>query len=457
MPEPSTSSEARAPGPLADLRVLDLTSDIAGPFTTKLLADLGADVIKVEPPGGDPARRLGPFPGDQAHPERSGLFAYLNSNKRGMVLDLDREGDRATLRRLALAGDLVVESLEPGRLAEIGLGFDALAAERPDIALVSITPFGQTGPYRGWRASELTLYAMGAEMHSVGLEDRPPLKTGGTSSLFQAGATAAVAAMGALMSARRHGIGQWVDVAIMETHLSNVDRRPSALLAYEFTKETARRNPESGEGYPSGVYPCADGYVQISSSVPMWGRVVELLGSPRALLDLKWTAATAQNDGALLAEFNEIFYGWLFERTKAQVWEEANRVNLPCAPLNTWADIATDPVLAERGFWAECDHPALGRIRMPGCASTWSGIRPNPRRPAPILGQHTEEVLAGLAVPRTPPQERSRSTPAAPSPVHGRRGQVVAASPSKAFVSSTSASRGPAPSARNCWPTSAPR
>ena len=333
-------------GPLASVRILDLTAGVAATFATKMLADLGADVVKVEFGDGDPARLLGPFPAGVADAEASLLFAYLNTNKGGIRLDPESAGDRTELRRLALGSDLVVESLPPGRLTELGIGFESLRSERLDLPVVSITPFGQTGPYRDWRASELVLYAMGAEMHSVGLDDRPPLKTGGTSSLFQAGAMAATGAMGALLSARRHGIAQWVDVSVMETHLANVDRRPSALLAYQFTGKIARRNPESGEGFPTGVYPCADGYVQISSSVPMWNRVVEMIGDP-ALQDPKWTAPTAQNDPALLAEFNTIFYAWLFDRTKAQVWDEANRVRLPCAPLNTWQDLYADTVLEE--------------------------------------------------------------------------------------------------------------
>ncbi len=388
-------------GPLTDVRVIDLTSLIAGPYCTKLLADHGADVIKIEPPGtGDPARRLGPFAGDDPNIEKSGLFAYLNTNKRGITLNLESEGGRDCLRRLVATADLVVESFVPGVMAGLGLDYVALRALRPGIVLVSISNFGQTGPYRHFTGSELTLHAMGAEMHSVGIETREPLKQGGSSSLFQAGAMAAVGAMAGLSSARLQGIGQWVDVAIMETHLASADRRVPALLAYQFSGRLTERVAESGEGFPGGVYVCADGYVDLFGGVSYWSRVVEMLGNPPQLLDPKWTQPGAQADADLRDEFHETFYEWLFARSKSEVFEAAHAARVPCAPLFTMEDVLNDPGFAARGVWEEVDHPVMGRVRMPSRPMLWSKTPWSIRRAAPLLGQHTVEVLKAAGYSR---------------------------------------------------------
>ncbi|MCC6416907.1 MAG: CoA transferase, partial [Gemmataceae bacterium] len=210
---------------LAGFRVLDLTRALTGPFATRYLADLGADVIKIEPPGGEPGRALGPFKDDVPGPERSGTFFLLNLNKRSVVLALKSEHGRDTFLRLTATADLVVESFRPGVLAELGLGYEALRAAHPRVVLLSISNFGQTGPYRDFKGSETVLYGMGAEMYSVGLADREPLKMGGTVALFQAGAAAAVAAVAGLAAARRHGVGQWIDFSVYEAMTSSVDRR----------------------------------------------------------------------------------------------------------------------------------------------------------------------------------------------------------------------------------------
>ena len=176
---------------LSHIKVLDFTQHLAGPYCTKLMADQGADVIKVERPGiGDVARRAGPFPGDAPHPEKSGLFLHLNTNKRGITLDLAAESGRDIARQLAAEADLVVESFRPGAMASFGLDYQALKAVNPDLVMTSISNFGQTGPYRDYRGSDIIFYAMGGEMSATGLPEREPLKLGPNSTLYQAGAAA---------------------------------------------------------------------------------------------------------------------------------------------------------------------------------------------------------------------------------------------------------------------------
>ena len=249
-------------GALSDLRVLDFTHYIAGPYATKLLADHGADVLKVERVGdGDGARRIGPFPGDVPHPEKSGMFLHLNTNKRSFTLNLNSRRAQSIVKQLVEDVDVVVESFRPGQMAKFGLDYDTLRTVNPQLVMTSISNFGQTGPYRDFRTSDLIIYGMGGEMYSTGLEDREPLKLGENVVLYQAGAIAATATMGAVFSDG----SQHVDVSLMETQVGSIDRRMSMLLAYQYNGEISRRSATAtAGGYPNGVFICLDGYVQIA-------------------------------------------------------------------------------------------------------------------------------------------------------------------------------------------------
>jgi crotonobetainyl-CoA:carnitine CoA-transferase CaiB-like acyl-CoA transferase len=220
---------------LSDVKVLDLTWHIAGPYCTKLLADFGADVIKIERPGeGDPARKMGPFPHGKAHPERCGLFLHLNTNKKGITLNLKSHKGRKIFKELVKFVDIVVESFSPRVMPSLGLSYENLKRVNPSLVMTSISNFGHNGPYRDFKASEIVEYAMGGEMYSTGIEGREPLKLGGNVVQYQAGTIAAVATMGALFAARYQGVGQHVDVSIMETQAGTVDRRLQHLLAYAY-------------------------------------------------------------------------------------------------------------------------------------------------------------------------------------------------------------------------------
>ena len=391
MPEPSTTADTL----LADLTVLDFTHHIAGPYATKHFADYGANVIKVErPTSGDGARRLGPFAGDQPHLEKSGLFLYLNTNKRSLTLDLTTPQGRDIALGLARTADLVVENFRPGVVERLGLGYATLAAANPALVMVSLSNFGQTGPYRDDRGTEMTLYAMGGEMYALGQPDRSPVNQYPFATLVQAGAAAALAAMGGLAKSAVSGVGTWADVSIMEAQAASQDRRVATLVAYQFSGLVSGRVLSWGMGYPVGVYPCADGYIEITGAY-QWDRVVRMLGNPDQFADPKWRAPTAAMDPALQAEFEAFFYPWLLERTKLDIWKAAQAAHVLCGPLYTMEDVADDPVLTSRGLWAEVDHPAMGRVKLPGrpfiTDPPWSL-----RRPAPLLGQHTDEILGEI-------------------------------------------------------------
>jgi crotonobetainyl-CoA:carnitine CoA-transferase CaiB-like acyl-CoA transferase len=412
-------------GPLAGVTVLDLTQYIVGPYATKLLADYGADVIKVEPPQGDAARRLGPFLKDEPHPERSGTFLYLNANKRSVVLDLQQDAGRQGFLQLLDSADIIVESFRPGVLDALGIAWELIHARRPDLPLVSISNFGQSGPYRDYKASDLVLYGYAGEMYTIGSVDREPVKQYGTAALIEAGAAAASAICAALQVGLAQGVGQHVDFAISEAHIGGADRRHATLTGYEFAGQKTVRAGEAAAGFANGVYVCADGYVHIISGGQRLERLADMLGNPAWLADAKWSAAGAAFDRELVDEFNRHFYPWLLQRTKRDVWAEARRAKVLCGPLFTVDEVFVDPHLRERGFWQESVHPEVGPVTLPGRPFIMSESPWELRRPAPLLGEHTEEVLreAGARVAtRTSGKDRVQKSTGAPRlPLQGVR------------------------------------
>ena len=386
---------------LSDIKVLDFTQHLAGPYCTKLMADQGADMIKVERPGiGDLARRLGPYPGDVPHPEKSGLFLHLNTNKRSVTLDLTTDAGRKIALQLAAEADVVVEGFRPGAMASFGLDYQSLREVNPNLVMTSISNFGQTGPYRDFRGSDIIFYAMGGEMTGTGLADREPIKLGPNVILYQAGATASVATMGALFLAldpedgRR--MGQHVDVSIMETQVGSIDRRMSGLIAYQYTGETSSREHHGSSGYPSGIFPCEDGYFALAGSRVYFPRAVRMLGGPEALQDPKWYTPQAQSDPELKEEFEQIFYPWILSRSKQQAWEAAQKARVLSAPLNTMEDLSNEPFFNSRGAFSQVDHPQAGSLKQPGRPFIMGESPWTLRRPAPLLGQHNQEVLTDL-------------------------------------------------------------
>ena len=375
-------AERQSEGALSDLRVLDLTHYIAGPYATKLLADYGADVLKVERPGsGDRARRIGPFPKDIPHPEKSGTFLHLNTNKRSMTLNLKSSEGRDIVKRLVEEVDVVVESFRPGKMASYGLDYETLRSVNPRIVMTSISNFGQTGPYKDFRASDIIIYGMGGEMYSTGLEDREPLKLGEHVVLYQAGAIAATATLGAVFADG----SQHVDVSLMETQVGSIDRRMSMLLAYQYNGEISKRTATAtAGGYPNGVFICQDGYVQIAGGRNYFERVVVMMGAPEVLLEERWYAPEAQYDPELEDEFNTYFIPWCLERTKREIWHVAQEVGVLSAPINTASDFADDSEFQKRGAFVEIEHPIAGNLTYPGRPFIMSESAWCVRRPAPL-------------------------------------------------------------------------
>ena len=387
------------PGPLDDVTILDLTHYIAGPYATKLLADYGADVIKIERPGGDPARRLGPFAGDEQHPEKSGTFFYFNTNKRSLVLDLEQARAREVFSQLLDRADVVVESFRPGALDALGIGWEFIHARRPPVPLVSISNFGQTGPYRDYRGSELVLYGFAGEMYTMGVGDREPVKMYGTAALVESGAAAATAIFAAFLVAREQGVGQHVDFSIADSHFGGNDRRHATAIGYEFSGRKSVRTAGPTIALASGVYPCADGYVEFTAASVRMDRLSEMLGNPEWLADPKWREPATAFNPQSVEEFSAYLYGWLASRTKREVWAEARRAKVLCGPLFTIADLFQDPHFRGRGFWEDVAHSEMGAFEMPGRPFIMNDSPWELRRPAPLLGQHTVEVLREMEFP----------------------------------------------------------
>ncbi|MCX6022849.1 MAG: CoA transferase, partial [Chloroflexi bacterium] len=356
-----------SPGPLSDVTVLDFTHMLAGPFCTKMLADFGAEVIKVErPQQGDPARQLGPFPDGVRNPETSATFRHLNLNKRSIMLDLATEEGVHLARELAKGVDVVVESFRPGVMERLGLDYATLSALNPKLTMVSISNFGQTGPYRDYAISEITLYALAGPMLSTGQPEREPLKLGATVSVMQTGYLAAVATMGAVYSARWKDTPQYVDFSIMEAEAGNMDRRLPYMMQYQHTGLVNKRERTAAGGYPAGVYPAADGYISLAGGRAFFPRVCRMIERPELAADPRYATPTAQSDPNAKEEFeSEVWLPWVLTHTKREVLLAGQAAGVLCGAVNTPEDTMNDPHFEFREYFQPVEHPVAGTHRFP--------------------------------------------------------------------------------------------
>lgn len=382
---------------LSDVRVLDLTWHIAGPWCTKLLADYGADVIKVERPGtGDPSRGMGPFLKDDPHPEKSGLFLYLNTNKRGVTLNFKTEAGKKILKEMIRDADILVESFSPGVMVRFGLDYQALERINPKLVMTSISNFGQTGPYRDFKSSDLISYAMGGAMNATGVPSMPPVGIARDIVLYEVGYLATVATMGAYLGACGDGIGDHVDVSVIEALNGSTDRRDCNLLTYGYTGFTTPRLDPGTFRFsigPFGSYPTTDGHVLALLGLAQWPRFAAVLGQPDLPQDPRF-----QNifDVTHAPDLDAILLEWLAPRTKQEAAEEMQNHSVGVTPVNSPEDVVRSPHWRERGFFVEIDHPVAGKLTYPGAPIDATEAKWELRRPAPLLGQHNEEVYEQL-------------------------------------------------------------
>lgn len=408
-----------AKGLLSDLEVVEYGHYISAPFCAKLLGDLGASVIKVEDPAGDIARSIGPFPGDVSHPEKSGLFLALNTSKRGVTLELDTEQGRELLLRLLDDADIFIENNAPGRLAELGLGYEVLSARNPRLVVTSVTPFGMTGPHRDYLATDLITFHMSGYAPGVlgGVDDptsEPPLRAGGHQAEFITGLSAATATMMAVAMRGKTGKGTHVDLSAQE---AMVMMPQGAVSSAAFGRGSmSRRRNDNRSSSLIAVLPTRDGFIAISPREDhQWAAWLGLMGDPDWGADERF--GTRQSRLENWSELEPLLIEWTTRQAKEDLYRRAQAAHVPAFPVNTAADLFRSRQLRSRGFFREIDHPVAGTLPYAGFPYTLSNAHLEASRPAPTLGQHNDEVLSAhrrSGVSRDFPKARSENQKALP-------------------------------------------
>jgi crotonobetainyl-CoA:carnitine CoA-transferase CaiB-like acyl-CoA transferase len=403
---------------LEGVRILEMGNLVSASYAAKLLADLGADVVKIEPSGGDEARRRGPFPKHQADPEQSGLFLYLNTNKRSVTLD--PVADRAAFLGAIAWADLLIHNYTPRQIAELGLDFAALTAHNPHLVVCAITPFGLTGPHRDYEATELTIAHGGgwAWLSPNGADDPalPPLKAGGHQADFQVGAAAATVAAAALYRALSTGVGELIDLSAQEYIAS--------ILEQNFVHYTYAGNVATRLGrrllYPWGTFQCKDGPIfLIIGEEAQWQRLVDLMGNP------EWASWEIFKDGYSRSENSDVLRmymeEWMANWNAADLFHQGQAHRICFALASTMAELSAQPQLKSRGYFVDVAHPKAGRFTHLGAPyqlhEPWWKIR----RPAPLLGQHDSEVRGSIAHPLAANPGSARAVSTTSRPLDGIR------------------------------------
>ena len=400
-----------APSALGHLRVLDLAGP-DGQFCGKLLADLGADVIKVEPPDGDPARRLAPFSRDGADPESSLYFINYNTNKRSLTLDLTSGSGQRTFRRLVATADVLLESFTPGYLDELRLGFRRLSQINRALVMTSITPFGQSGPHSGMAGSDLVAQAMGGIMYLQGDPDRPPCAAPCDQASQLACLHAAYGTLAAIRQRGETGRGQHVDVSMQEVIAHVLFPIPQ----YANSDLILRASVSSFSLAPNDYYRCKDGLVSLSVVFPHnWRVFVEWTGKG-TLADPAWEDVDFRRSNVDIVDkyVSEFVSGFTVE----EFVREAQEHHLAASPVNKLEDMVRSPQLEFRGFFVQSEHPQVGKHRYPGAPYRFSRTPWSIRRPAPLLGQHQDEILNEL-----------RNAHSDTRPAQGKAGQARTSGP----------------------------
>lgn len=374
-----------------NLRVLDLTHLIAGPYCTRLLAGLGAEVIKIERPGiGDKARHIGPFPDDRPHPERSGLFLYLNRNKKGITLNLKTATGGHLFQELIRSADIVVENFAPRVMPSLGLDYPTLEKINPRLVMTSISNFGQEGPYRDYKATDLVAYALGGLMYITGAYDREPLKHGLSQAQYLAGSLAATATLGAVLSQKSENQGQHVDVSLQESVLLGMFIQ---LTTYAYTGAVSRRQPKESSVF-ANVVPAKDGYsAPVFYGFVDWKALAQLVDCPE-VADGRYASYAGINIQS--PELEKLLVPHFAQRGKHELFHAAQALRLPFGVAQTAADLISCPQLKERDFFSEITHPEVGTLKYPGAPFKMSESPWRESSPAPLLGQHNEEIYCGL-------------------------------------------------------------
>ena len=383
------------PRPLSGIRVIGLEQYMAGPYCTMLLADAGAEVIKIERPGkGDPRRGIPPFARKEDRKKAAGYMAY-NRNKKSVALNVAAPEGQEILRKLAAVSDVVVENLRPGAMEKVGLGYEGLKGVNPRLIYAMISGFGRLPGYESAYAQrpafDIVAEAMSGVMDLIGFEDRPPTFTLYGLADVYSGMVGAYGILQALFMRERTGEGQLVDVSLLDNMLA-LNERMVALYSVS-GKEPQRGKPE--HLWPRGAFKCSDGYVALN--VPddgIWARLAAAVGRPDLVDDPRSADGTSR---AANADFLQpILEEWMADKTRTEVVDLLNEAGMPTGPVYTARDVFADEHFKVRGMLAEVDDPEVGRYAFARTTPHLSASPEIPLEPSPALGSHTREVLEGL-------------------------------------------------------------
>ncbi len=380
-------------GALSDLKIIEVGELVSAPYCSKMLADMGAEVIKIERPGaGDRARTRGPYPKDEPHPEKSGLFLYLNTNKKGVTLDIAKPEGMAILETLAKDADVLIHNVTPPEMDRVGITWDRMRRVNPNLVMTSIAPFGLSGPYRNYRAEDLTVWAAGGVCVLNGggpaHADLPPLKTFGQQAGYQGGVHAAAATMGAVFARLRGESGQHVEVSVQESIASILEM---TFEYWPYMKMIATRLGQKPL-QPVETMQCKDGFIYLCCiEEHQWRGFVEIMGNP------EWANEEIFGDRlkrALNWDALKVFLEeWVSQQTVLDLYRKAQAKRVPFAPVSTMGDLLSNEHLRARGFFVEIAQPVAGTHKYPGAPLKYHRTPWEIRTPAPTLGQHNEEIF----------------------------------------------------------------
>ncbi len=378
------------------LKVIEYGNMVSAPYCAKLLAGLGAEVIKIEHPGiGDESRHHGPFPNNIPDLEKSGLFLSLNTNKLGITLNLNSIKGRSILKKLLKDTDVFVENNPPKIMRQLGIAYNDLAKINPKLIVVSITPFGQDGQYKNYKAYDINCNAAGGVSVGIGEPGREPLSLPLSQGSYQAGVSAAIGVMAALLARRKIGEGQFIDISEVEV-LATLHMAQNILTFLYLGVTGIRRGIHGGYFlYPGSILPCKDGYISlVAPQADQWARFLNLIGNPA------WAKKPRYQDRRAMHEHypdeaDALLIPWMKEYTKEEIFQLCQKNRIPLSPVYNVGELINHPNLKERNFFVEADHPLAGRLKYPAGPCKFSETNWSIKRSAPLLGQDNAEIICG--------------------------------------------------------------
>jgi crotonobetainyl-CoA:carnitine CoA-transferase CaiB-like acyl-CoA transferase len=384
-------------GALSSLKIIEVGDLAAAPYCTKLMADMGADVVKVERPGhGDRSRTRGPFPADLPHPDKSGMFLYLNTNKRGVTIDIARAEGFEILEKLVAGADILVHNVNPVEMDAIGLSYARMLKANPKLVMTSITPYGLTGPYRDYRAEDMSVWCAGGVNvlnGNAAHPELPPLKVFGHQAGYQGGVHGAAATVAAALVQAREGVGQHIDVSMQECVSVQLE------MTFEYWPYMGMIATRLGQKplQPVETMACKDGFIYLCCiEEHQWRNFVHIMGDP------EWADEEIFGDRLKRAlnwdVLKVLLEEWVSQQTVLDLYRKAQARRVPFAPVSTMGDLLNSEHLKARGFFVEIAQPVAGTHKYPGAPLKYGRTPWEIRRPAPTLGQHNAEVFGAIGI-----------------------------------------------------------